>query len=572
MSKIVRIMKNAAVILTSQECSTQSQTSETEFQTIKDYLVRIRPEISMLNLDEYKYKMIYSGMQSGKTSMIICKAIEQALSGYNVIIVVRNYCMDLMQIKRRLNDTLSIIEMKLKNGEIKSGLCEVEVVTTEDVRMLDLYKNSNSGKIILMMGSDSEYNKINDFYKIAEQDRIRQTIMMIDEVDINVKKERSNMGKKLLENEHWNIIQRVGVTATAAGFLLSDSLFNSSQLVMLTPSKDYKGIGKIDITKIKEDESDMLNVYDNIAWTEHKYETSTGSAHPYIILNKTGREKNQHETLAWKLYERYHDDKIGGKTNKNNWIHIIVNGNGIKVLCDTLLYKVKETEKTINGKIIKTFTKELGKEYKEVDGCYIIKEDISSVLQIIKINLELGIKNTKKNIQNTVINIVGGMCFSRGISVVSRDYQWHINSEYYIPGKTTDCGSILQALRVCGVFVDSIPLKLYTTENVQSHIEGYNSLQNKIMECLNANVGCSITDALDMIIVSEEELRLKRGLGRGKDGRDVKIKYTVVKDSKIWLAGKGEDIQETIKELKATPLGNHMYQTKGKVTKISRKL
>ena len=572
MSKIVRIMKNAAVILTSQECSTQSQTSETEFQTIKDYLVRIRPEISMLNLDEYKYKMIYSGMQSGKTSMIICKAIEQALSGYNVIIVVRNYCMDLMQIKRRLNDTLSIIEMKLKNGEIKSGLCEVEVVTTEDVRMLDLYKNSNSGKIILMMGSDSEYNKINDFYKIAEQDRIRQTIMMIDEVDINVKKERSNMGKKLLENEHWNIIQRVGVTATAAGFLLSDSLFNSSQLVMLTPSKDYKGIGKIDITKIKEDESDMLNVYDNIAWTEHKYETSTGSAHPYIILNKTGREKNQHETLAWKLYERYHDDKIGGKTNKNNWIHIIVNGNGIKVLCDTLLYKVKETEKTINGKIIKTFTKELGKEYKEVDGCYIIKEDISSVLQIIKINLELGIKNTKKNIQNTVINIVGGMCFSRGISVVSRDYQWHINSEYYIPGKTTDCGSILQALRVCGVFVDSIPLKLYTTENVQGHIEGYNSLQNKIMECLNANVGCSITDALDMIIVSEEELRLKRGLGRGKDGRDVKIKYTVVKDSKIWLAGKGEDIQETIKELKATPLGNHMYQTKGKVTKISRKL
>lgn len=135
-------MKNAAVILTSQECSTQSQTSETEFQTIKDYLVRIRPEISMLNLDEYKYKMIYSGMQSGKTSMIICKAIEQALSGYNVIIVVRNYCMDLMQIKRRLNDTLSIIEMKLKNGDIKSGLCEVEVVTTQDVRMLDLYKNS----------------------------------------------------------------------------------------------------------------------------------------------------------------------------------------------------------------------------------------------------------------------------------------------------------------------------------------------------------------------------------------------------------------------------------------------
>lgn len=425
-----------------------------------------------------------------------------------------------------------------------------------------------------MMGSDSEYNKINDFYKIAEQDRIRQTIMMIDEVDINVKKERSNMGKKLLENEHWNIIQRVGVTATAAGFLLSDSLFNSSQLVMLTPSKDYKGIGKIDITKIKEDESDMLNVYDNIAWTEHKYETSTGSAHPYIILNKTGREKNQHETLAWKLYERYHDDKIGGKTNKNNWIHIIVNGNGIKVLCDTLLYKVKETEKTINGKIIKAFTKELGNEYKEVDGCYIIKEDISSVLQIIKINLELGIKNTKKNIQNTVINIVGGMCFSRGISVVSRDYQWHINSEYYIPGKTTDCGSILQALRVCGVFADSIPLKLYTTENVQSHIEGYNSLQNKIMECLNANVGCSITDALDMIIVSEEELRLKRGLGRGKDGKDVKIKYTVVKDSKIWLAGGLKENQEILEELKATQILNEkgMYQTKGKVTKISRKL
>ena len=343
---------------------------------------------------------------------------------------------------------------------------------------------------------------------------------------------------------------------------------------MLKPSSSYKGVGKIDITKIKEDESDMLSVYDSIAWTEHKYETSTGNGHPYIILNKTGREKNQHETLAWKLYERYHEEKIGGKTNKNNWFHVMVNGDGIKVLCDTILYKVKKVSENVNGTLIESFTKELGNEYKEVDGCYVIKEDISSVLQIIKINLELSLKASKKRIQNTVINIVGGMCFSRGISVVSRDYEWHINSEYYIPGKSTDCGSILQALRVCGVFTDAIPLKLYTTENVQSHIEGYNSLQNKIMECLNANVGCTIKEALEMIIVSEEELRLKRGLGRGKDGKDVKIKYTVVKDSKIWLGGSLRDNASELKDTKdaITTDKTGIYQTVGKATKISRKL
>ena len=569
--KCQRVMKNAAVVLMNMENNANTQTGCAGFDSVKDYLLSVRGEMDVLSLDEYTYKMVYAPMQSGKTSMLICKGIEQCMSGLNVVIVVRDYKMDMMQIERRLNEMIATIKIKIMNKEIKNGECNVKVLSVSGkniVRSDDLEEGS-VGSVILMMGNNVQYKKLDELMMNTEKKK--SCVMYIDEIDVNIKKNESNLGSKLMKCD-WNVRQRVGVTATAMGFILSDYHLSSCQLVVLNPNETYKGVEKIDIKEVQDCEDDMYKVYDNIAVTEHKYKGSDKRSHPYIILNKTMRKMDDQNNLMWDMYNRYRQDYVDDKENVNSFIHITVNSSGVRVLSDTVFYKVKKEKRKINGKMEEVFTNSFTagqEEYEEDDGEYIINEDISSVLQIIKVNLEN--RKSQDEINSYVINIIGDMCFSRGISVVSRDYKWHITSEYYLSGKTTDCGSILQALRVCGIFNDDINLKLFTTRNIRNHINGYNSLQKKMMEFMCENE-CSVRFMLERLVVNETEMLLKRGIGRGKNGDNIKIKITNVKgaNEEAYFGNKTkEEIKKEIKKLAKDKSDGNMNQGgKGKIFKL----
>ena len=103
MSSIKRILNNSVVIMTGAESNVGTQTGE-EIKDVDSYLLNKRPEIALLTLDDFKYKMVYAPIQSGKTSMLICKALELSMKGYVVTIVVRDYRMDLIQLQRRLEE------------------------------------------------------------------------------------------------------------------------------------------------------------------------------------------------------------------------------------------------------------------------------------------------------------------------------------------------------------------------------------------------------------------------------------------------------------------------------------
>lgn len=510
-NKSVRVLKSAQVIFREQEATSSVQTDDDSFNSVNDYLYAIRPEIDLLDENEYNYKIVYAPMQSGKTSMLICKSIQVAMSGLNVIIVVRNFKMDVIQLKTRLNDIIIDIKKKLKNGSIKKGICDIDVVMVkEDLRPADLVDNGNAGKIILMLGNTIQYNKLNRMYENIDEDK-RCSWLMIDEIDINIKSTTTNLGNKLLTNDNWNIVQRIGVTATSMGMVFSNNTLKATQLIVLNPSKQYKGICRDGFTIFESGLNESVwKVYDEINTSLYSYETKSGKGHPYIFLNKSSTLKTDHFDTAVECYDRYYDD-----TDKD-WFHITVNDSGVFVICDTVLFKVNRDWKT--GQ----YDKLLDKKYIIKNGRYEFTEDLSSVLQIIKLNIES--RKTKKEIQNTVINIVGGMCFSRGISIVSRDYEWHINGEYYKCSNVTDCGSILQSLRICGVFHDDIPLQLWTTPDIKKHILAYHSLQTRIIGLMK-DTNKNVRESLEKLMVLDEELGIKRQLGRGEDGKNVKVKY-----------------------------------------------
>jgi thymidine kinase len=572
-SKVSRIVNKAKVILANMETSVQTQTERT-FDNVTDYLEFLKPDIKLLTLDEYTYKMVYSPMQSGKSMMLICKAIEYANENMNVVLVVRDYKMDFMQIKRRILDTMSDIRVLIKNKTIKKNMRSIEILACKEVKKRDIEQGRN---IIIMMANQSQYNRLDRLYKLEDLEQIAKTVILIDEIDANIKRQTSKLGLKLMSNEHWNVAQRIGVSATAAGLIFSDYQLESAQLIVLTPNEDYKGVEKLDIEEISENKEQMMNIYNAIARTEHRFESANGKAHPYIILNKTKREKEEQLKLGWELYDTYYEEMIEGKRNVNEWIHVIVNSDGVKIISDVVLYKVHKKNVTINGQVQVEYTKKLtNQEYEIDDGCYIIREDISAVLQILKVNLERTM--TKRQIQKTVINIVGGQCLSRGISVVSRDYHWHLNSEYYVCGKATDCGTILQALRVCGIYKDNIPLKLWTTNNIRTHIRGYHTLQEKVMKVMKAQEDdFKVAYALDKIIVREQEMMLKRGLGRGRTGESVKVKYTTTNGQQV-ISLPDISYDEAQREINSMGLefikcgaNDDEYIVRGDVTRVARK-
>ena len=210
---------------------------------------------------------------------------------------------------------------------------------------------------------------------------------------------------------------------------------------------------------------------------------------------------------------------------------------------------------------------------------YDIKDDISTIIQIIKTNLRSSY--SKNEIQNTVINIVGGLCFSRGISVVSRDYEWHITGEIFLPGKTTDVGNIMQGLRVCRNFEDNINLKLWTTKDVLNHIKAYDLLQKDLLSKMSIN-NYSVSEALELMVAFEDKFeehgfKMTRSLGRGSDGKSVKVQYTEVKKSQVHIDGTNKEQRNKIKILANNDIKmrrsdiNGILNTKGKVTKISKK-
>jgi hypothetical protein len=393
-SAIKRSANQSIVIMMGKQNDLGSQTNSNEYESVVDYLKTKRPEINVLDVDEYEYKMVYSPMQSGKTSMLVCKGIQQAMAGYNVIIVVRDFTMDRVQVERRLENEVTTIKTMLKNKNIKNGSVSFNVLQVQNVRESDLIKGSTQGNIIVMMGNRSQYDKLDELMNSVETIDKRQTILMIDEVDVNVKSEKTYLGLNFINNTNWGVVQRIGVTATAMGFILSDYQMSSSQLIMLNQNKHYKGIGNhnMSITEVDQTKDDMLSVYNTISTTKHNFTTNNGLAHPYIILNKTTTLKEEHINLAWMFYETYRKKKIGSKKNVTTHIQVVVNSNGSMVLCDRELYKVKNVKDKF---VIRKDT------YEVKNGYYKVKGDISFVLQMIKVNLESVM--SKEEIQDTVI-------------------------------------------------------------------------------------------------------------------------------------------------------------------------
>ena len=90
------------------------------------------------------------------------------------------------------------------------------------------------------------------------------------------------------------------------------------------------------------------------------------------------------------------------------------------------------------------------------------KESISSVLQWLKENG--GVDRFPR------ILILSGDLAGRGISFTDKDYEWHLNLLYLAVSSSCDEPELIQKIRLCGRYNDSIPLELYATPALYSDL------------------------------------------------------------------------------------------------------
>ena len=184
-----------------------------EFKNYEEFLKNETPAIELINPEQGTYKLLCAPMQSGKTSILINSAFIRAIEGFNVFIFTRNIKMDKNQLVNRLIEKQC--ELKLK-----FDFPSIDIISSIDMSVCSKLKEKcKYGSIFVLLGNVNDYKKINNYVCTLSDKKtpIRKCIMMIDEIDVNIKGDTTNLKNCLLNNEHWNVVMRVGVSATMMG-------------------------------------------------------------------------------------------------------------------------------------------------------------------------------------------------------------------------------------------------------------------------------------------------------------------------------------------------------------------
>lgn len=77
--------------------------------------------------------------------------------------------------------------------------------------------------------------------------------------------------------------------------------------------------------------------------------------------------------------------------------------------------------------------------------------------------------------------IISDLICSRGLNIVSDDYQWHLTFEVLRISKTTRISNMMQDLRILGCFNDDMPLTLYCEEDVHHQLIVESKAMNEML-------------------------------------------------------------------------------------------
>lgn len=380
-----------------------------------------------------KYTVIKGHVQSGKTNFMICASALFVSMGYSVVHLLRDRTSDRDQIHGRL--------VRFQEDHNKAFGQTMRVIKTSGAGA----KSVDSPQIYLALCNKPSVTKVLSIVNASK----RPYILFIDEVDF-VDSGDATKKYEAIQDMKKGAYCVFGVSATIMDPLGKENITSKNIILLGTESKHgvYKGVDRIQLLEIdskckytgavdsnlfKEDEGLKAFVDEFVTRQPIRYTTRT---YPNICLVNICRTKGPCFKVQTDL----------GKTHPK-LATIVYNGDGISFRQGRTSFKERTT--------------------------------ISSCLQKLKDNGGVA--------KYPHIMIFAGDLAGRCISFVSEDYTWHLSDQRLLISSSCDEPELIQKIRLCGVYNDDIPLRLYTTKKTISELRKAYLRQEEIICALKSH-------------------------------------------------------------------------------------
>jgi hypothetical protein len=433
-----------------------------EFLTHHTRIFEVIPELRSLDYISV-YTLIKGAVQSGKTRIICALSLYfYAISKMNVFVIVRNFTDDSFQYQRSIQNFLNEYKEFVFHRDASMDMSELEMIipcicyagniqkskeneykNTES--MMDAFQNNKLNCVSL--ANADHLSKINHCLDVlVEHEYQNEYIIIIDEVDQLLYSEGS-LFKDQLDALIENAKHIFGISATLYEPLV-DSRFSTMSTCIMTPPREYKGITNIQFEFIEKYEGRSFQDASLMSFLDvnhSKYVVKDNIYHPFLCLVKTERTIEEQDRLMTVLRQKY----------SNKYTIITYNGTSIKLYSPFLIGK----KIVLSNK--KKESKTSTREEHMFNNC-----PLPFVLQYLKDNG--GAKKFER------IIIISHGLVGRGINIVSYDFEWHLTHMYYRPSKQSSIETMIQSMRLCGIYMDNIPLTcLIEEKQYESLYKGY---------------------------------------------------------------------------------------------------
>ena len=370
--------------------------------------------------------LCHCSCQGGKGNFTIACAIKSMINGRTPIIITRNFTGDANKMDNDIGNVSKLFSNFMDKNNVKKKF-EITTLRCEKLDSEKLHKSLNGQypRIVVCLANSIQIKKLYDV--VSESKSAGLYDLYIDEVDF-IDCGNSELSENLNNLKNY-AFQTYGITATPLDFILSETELKTANSVLLKPHPEYRSYQDFlvhtldidpDVTALntKATYEEILTADKNLKPYLNEFLVSRlgfahglGKYHPNICLIKNTILNENQDALFNGIIKDYGKD-----------IAVVVfNGNGIAMHFDGMKSVI----------IKKTLVKP--KKYYNLE--------IPDVIQFFKSDEE----KFKR------IIIISGLTTGRCVSLVSRDYEWHLTDMYYVPSASTPVPELIQSAgRLCG--------------------------------------------------------------------------------------------------------------------------
>jgi len=429
----------------------------------------------------YRGTLIRGCVQSGKSNIMFALCLLYTMCfDMNVVVLLRDITKDYLQFQRnfhRFLDTFTAFCDDEEDIDVPrvwyAGNLRRQKTTGDLLNHTDLVSGIEEGRnVILCLGNTDQVSAVRDCLDMARDqsdgEEVPEVICLVDEADQILYREGDRFLPSLdalLER----VLHYYGITATIFGTLEDPSeRFSTDHVYYLEPPEDYKGINKIrfehieSVSEKNEKDEDLFRFLH-----DHKdrepFTIQDGRKHPMITLIKTERLVARQE----KLMDDIRRDAVLGS------VYTIITYNGTTV---------RVYSKNLEGrKMILPGRMKRKKETRHGDGYIHIfpHAELCYVLDYL-------IDNGGATLFPRIL-IISHLLVDRGLNICSSGFEWHLTNMFYRPSKTSSVTSMIQSMRLQGIYRDNIPLTCHVEKSVYESLYRGHMLQEDFFVRLKGN-------------------------------------------------------------------------------------